>query len=213
MRWALVGGLVAAAAILTVLAVSAQDGSPEEPRSGWRDGLRRELGLIEGPIRECRKRLTPAMIRRQDRVDRRDPDDDLRAAIPDSGGAWFDACDEGRVNVGIPSRPDVRERVLRARRFLAASGMTQDVRLVAVRSSYAALARGQERLGEPFERLLSAGLASSGIDTRRNAVIVEVASSVSAADWRALAVAAQRVRPARVLLERSEDADLSVELL
>jgi hypothetical protein len=209
----IVGLLVAATAVVCVVATSAFR-SERERVPGWPESLRRELGLVLPGNERCERVSLRARLRLQGRLDDRRVADGVRAIIGPAGGAWFDSCERGVLKFGLaPGNPNgLRRHVKRLRRLFRNRNVEGDVKLVAVRSSYGELARAQERLGEPYERLLSAGLASSGIDTERNAVIVEVARPVTDADRLALRGSARRA-PVNVIIVPVNEDDLNVDAL
>lgn len=213
-RKSLLGALTVVVIALVGVISSLVFRSEEERVPGWPESLRRELGLALPGNERCERVSRRAALRLQSRLDARRVTDGVRAIIGPAGGSWFDSCDRGVSKYGLaPGNPDgLRRHVTRLRQLFRDRKVERDVELVAVRSSYGELARAQERLGEPYERLVSAGLATGGIDTARNAIIVEVARPVTDADRRALRDDARRA-PVNIIINPVGEDDLSADPL
>jgi len=186
--------------ILALVAPSADARSVRDPDVGWPTALRKELGLKAVATRDCEREPTRAGIRLQSRLDRDDPVPRLRQILRSTtrpsvwGNVWYDHCAGGRLHVGVASgapATTARRAVARARRLLRSTGHAADVRLVAVRSTYRQLLDAQDALSREFAGLWDAELIfGSGIDTSRNAVIVDVAHEIPPAELSRLRAAA-----------------------
>lgn len=213
--------LIALLALL-VAAPAASARSVSDPDIGWPTALRKELRLPKvASAKPCNRELGREGIRVQNRIDRRAPG--LRRALyrifHDGrtnlwGASWFLACDGGRNQVGVAaggSARDVRVAVRDARRYLRRKKLTRDVRLVAVRSTYRELSDQVTALDALEDRLSGAGTVEWGIDTQRNAVVIEGDHLVPEAD-RALFREFRRTSPVNVIVrfERAPDPNAPV---
>ncbi|WP_022928855.1 hypothetical protein [Patulibacter americanus] len=203
------------AAVLTALlgAAPADARSIHDPDIGWPTALREELGLPVLRSAPCRARTTRAKIRLQNRVSRAEPPlrGILRYGEADVwGSAWYTNCDGGRLQVGIASgapAPATRRIVRTLRRRLAKRGLTNDVRLVAVRSTYKQLDEQAELVDTAVvPGALEAGHISTGIRTTRNAVSIDVYNTIPPADLVRLRAFA-RDAPVNVVLDVEPPAD------
>ncbi|WP_022929983.1 hypothetical protein [Patulibacter americanus] len=194
--------------LLALVPSGAHARSVSDPDIGWPTALRQELGLRKLSPRPCTGSPSRAAIRLQDRIGRRDPRNRLYTIFHDRpnenmwGNLWYTACDGGRLQVGVASTGtprNTRRAVARARRFLRERGQTRDVRLVAVRSTYRQLMEAQDAFEDAFAAQFAADLFSSGIDTSRNAVEIEVFSDATPADRSAMRAFAA-ASPVNVLL-------------
>jgi streptogrisin C len=104
----------------------------------------------------------------------------LRAAMgPDYGGHWYDNEDDGGLRIGVPF--DVDPSVVgRLKAVLAASGAGTDARLVGVRWRWSQLEAAQTSLDDRLDGLLAARQVETGLDPKRNAVVVETANDLTA---------------------------------
>jgi streptogrisin C len=111
------------------------------------------------------------------------------------GGMWFDAADRGRIKVGVTAGGSVAK----VERALADRGLAKQGDVVRVRSSMSGLLRAHRRLDPQVIDLIDAGKVRTGVEPQNNAVVVKLASSVSAQErQRVEAVAA--AAPANVVL-------------
>lgn len=202
-------------ALLGVLVAAGPVGARpvSDPDIGWPTALRKELDLPKLRTTPCRARTTRAMIRLQDRVDRREPPlrGILRYGEADVwGSSWYTACDGGRLQVGIASGAPAgatRRVVRRLRRTLAERRLTRDVRLVAVRSTWKQLTVQQDLVDTTIvPGALEAEHISTSIDTVRNAVEIEVFNTIPPADLERLRAFA-RDAPVNVTLDVEPPAD------
>lgn len=184
LRTALLSLVVAA-----VLAPAAEATSVRDRDIGWPQELLRELGLQPVRATPCpRTRITARTMRVQSLISRADPRDALYTIFHDRpaeniwGNLWYDPCDQDRLQVGIASggsRADTRRAVRDARALLARRGLSRLVRLRAVRSTYRELSDEADAIGRRFNDLLDAALISTGIDTSRNTIEIELARRVT----------------------------------
>ncbi|MFI4991383.1 MAG: hypothetical protein ACHQHO_10790 [Solirubrobacterales bacterium] len=108
---------------------------------------------------------------------------DAEAALAGGfGGAWFDAA-AAQLHIGVTSSASRHT----AERLVAQTGLSSDVTLTPVRSSWAQLLATQERWDRKLAKPFAAGAAQTGLDPGRNAVIVTVAPSLPASERAALA--------------------------
>jgi len=108
---------------------------------------------------------------------------DIEAALAGAfGGAWFDA-DAAQLHIGVTSSASRRT----AERLVAQTGLASDVTLTPVRSSWAQLLAAQERWDRKLAKLFAARAAQTGLNAKRNAVIVTVSRSLPASERAALA--------------------------
>lgn len=178
---------------LLVAASPADARSVHDPDIGWPTALRQELRLPVLRSTPCHARLTRAMVRLQSRVERREPPlrGILRYGEADVwGSSWYTTCDGGRLQVGIASGAPAaatRRIVRRLRRSLADRGLTDDVRLVAVRSTYRALDAQAELVDTTVvPGAVDAGNISTDVDTTRNAVNIDVYNTTPPTELAAL---------------------------
>lgn len=204
MRCALLGLLVLLATAPAIEARSVLD-----REIGWSPALLRELRLPKVPAAPCRARpLTKRDTRVQSRIDEADPRDALYLILHDRpttnlwGNLWFDACDGGRLEVGVASggsRDQTRRAVRQARAYLTRRRLSSIVRLVAVRSTYRQLSDAVDALSDQFAAEIDGGLISPGIDTRRNTVDVDVGRATTS-EQRDRLTAAALASPVNVVL-------------
>lgn len=116
---------------------------------------------------------------------------------------WSDACDRGRLKIGIARGPSsvVRRDVAALRRMVRTAGL-RSVDLVAVPSTEAALRRAQDAIGGSGPR---SDVVVTGPNPALNAIDV-AATTGSGAAWERLREAARRER-VTVVLERDESID------
>jgi hypothetical protein len=210
-----------AGAVLAVLLIAASPAgarSIRDPDIGWPTALRRELHLPALRTTPCRARVTKAMERLQGRVSGREPR--LRGILRYGevdvwGSSWYTTCDGGRLQIGIAGGAPAgatRRVVRRLRRALADRGITRDVRLVAVRSTYKQLVTQQELVDTTVvPGALEAEHLSTSIDTVRNAVEVEVYNTAPPEEV-ARARAFAREAPVNVVVHVEPPADPSAPL-
>jgi hypothetical protein len=155
------------------------------------------------------------MVALQDRISDRRLEDALAAIFASRWGSlWYDACDRGRLHVGVTRRsPTELRRVLRrARSVVSARGFRRDVVFVAVRSTYRQLSSTSDHLGAVLQGLLEHGLISTGIDTSRNAIVIDVARTAHHDDWQRINSAVTQA-PVNVIVHRVNAENLFVEPL
>lgn len=203
----------ALASLLAVLLVVVPDASARSvhgPDIGWPTALRQELRLPKVDTKRCDSDGTRAMVRRQNRIDRRGfPRDQLYRIFHRKsernmwGNAWYALCAGGELQVGVAyagSARDMRRAVRRARQVLARRKLTRDVRLVAVRSTYRQLEQESDRLWKLFRERPGADRILSGIDVFRNALEIEVDHRVPEVTRKRLRAFARRSPVAVVLI-------------
>lgn len=214
--------VVAALLVLLVAAPVATARSVSDPDIGWPAELRKQLRLPKiASATPCNRELSRVGIRVQNRINRRAPDADsalyrIFHNRPTNiwGNAWFTPCDGGRMQIGVASggsARDTRAAVREARRYLERKKLTRSVRLVAVRSTYRELSDQIVAL-EPFEEvMLRSRDLSWGIDTQRNAVVIEGDHGVPEAD-RARFREFARTSPVNVIVrfERAPDPNAPI---
>lgn len=212
LRIAVVGLLV-----LLVAAPAATARSVSDPDIGWPSALRKQLGLPKvAAAKPCKRDNMRTAMRVQNRIHRRAPNVDrvlyrIFHNRPTNiwGNAWFMPCDGDRMQIGVASggtARDTRAAVREARSYLRKKKLTRSVRLVAVRSTYRELSDQIIAL-EPFEEvMLRSRDLSWGIDTQRNAVVIEGDHGVPEAD-RARFREFARTSPVNVIVrfERAPD--------
>lgn len=184
---------VVALLVLLLAAPAATARSVSDPDIGWPSTLRKQLRLPKiAAAKPCKRDDMRTAMRVQNRIHRRAPDVDrvlyrIFHNRPTNiwGSAWFMPCDGDRMQVGVASggsARDTRAAVREARRYLRKKKLTRSVRLVAVRSTYRELSDQIIEL-EPFEEvMLRSRDLSWGIDTQRNAVVIEGDHGVPEAD-------------------------------
>jgi streptogrisin C len=110
-------------------------------------------------------------------------DDDLERKFARTyGGLWFDASDGGRMKVGVTGRGSVAK----VQRALAARGLDEQTDVVPVRSTMAGLLRAHRLLDAKVGDLIDAGKVQTGVEPQLNAVVVKLASGVSAREKKRL---------------------------
>jgi hypothetical protein len=129
-------------------------------------------------------------------------DEIIRLLGDRNGGIWFDRA--GRLNIGVVGRRGgiAGPRVARVMSLLTAHGLTDGTNVVAVDYGEQQLRDAHAAIGVELRDLYRSGLISSGLKPSRNAVWIDMATSVTAADRARLVRVAERA-PVRVLLRRS----------
>ncbi len=208
-----VGALMVASPAATARSVS-------DPDIGWPSALRQELRLPKVSSKPCDRRLSRTGMRLQDRIDRAgNPRDALYRIFHNGptniwGNVWYLPCDGGRLQIGVASggtAGDTRAAVRAARRLLERRGLTRDVRLVAVRSTYRELSDQVIALGTLTETFEDQRRVEFGIRPSRNAVVIRADHRISAADRERLREFA-RTAPVNVILhvERAPDPNAPI---
>ncbi|CAB4921842.1 unannotated protein [freshwater metagenome] len=198
--------------VVLFAATPASARSIHDPDIGWSPALRRSLDLPALRVAPCRARTTKAKIRLQSRVADREPSlrGILRYGEADVwGSSWYTNCDGGRLQIGIAGgAPAVTTRriVRTLRRALDRRGLTRDVRLVAVRSTYKQLDTQADAVEAIVPGQLEAGNLSTSIDTVRNAVEIEAYNTLPATDVQKLRAFA-RDAPVNVVVHVEPPAD------
>jgi hypothetical protein len=200
------------ALLLLGCAASAERGDSQTGRAPeWTASLRQTFGLERIRVDRCarpdgapasQRRLTRQSLRLQAAVALGDLVSKLHRMLGDDWGrVWFDRCD-GRFKVGVPPAPasELRAELGAARRVLNDADMLGRTDFVTVHSTARELSEHQEELNDRFERLLGAGMISSGQEHSRNAVIVHAWKRVADVDRRAIERAA-KAAPVKVIIE------------
>lgn len=204
--------LAGAGTLLTLLSlgVPAAVARPiTDPVRGWPAQLRHELHVRQARTQECNREPTRAGRALQDRVD--EPHAALRAAIdPHWGADWFDACDGGRLEIGIAPAPadELRRVVRRTRRLLDRRHLSEDTRIVAVRSTLRELDAQTDQIGDRLASEISAGQLEIAVDTTRNTVVIDTARGLPAQALNRVRTAAQRA-PVNVVVRSVAIDDLA----
>ncbi|MDO9410476.1 hypothetical protein [Patulibacter sp.] len=208
-----VGGVLAAVVGTLAVAAPADGRSVHDRDIGWPAALRQSLDLPALDGSPCRERTTRAKIRLQGRVSDREPP--LRGLLRYGeadvwGSSWYTNCDGGRLQIGVAGGAPAaatRRIVRRLRDRLDERGLTEDVRLVAVRSTYKQLVTEADRIGTTVvPGALEAEHVSTDIDTTRNAVNVDVYDTATPAELTALR-ALVRDSPVNITLHVEAPAD------
>lgn len=206
----------AVAAALLVLAAAlpgaVQARSVYDPDIGWSTAQRHALGLGRVSAKACDRHLSARDKRIQSLIDHRgDPREAIRAAFHYQwGNDWYDPCRGGAMFVGV--QPGGARYVKAARAIVARRHLTRYVRFVAVRNTYRELSDEIDALDRLYDPLVTACHMTWGIDTRRNTVVVELASTTPAAD-RAAVHAHALAAPVNVVVHDLRDESLCGEAL
>jgi hypothetical protein len=201
------------ALLLSGCGASAERGDTQGgPAPEWTASLRDTFGLERVSADRCerpgdaptrRRNLARQSLRLQAEVARRDLVSKVHGALgADWGQVWFDWCDRGRFEVGVPPAPasELRTELAAARRVLKDGGVLARTDFVAVNSTARELTQHQEALDDRFARLLDAGMISSGQDDTINAVIIHAWKRAADDDRRAVERAAHDA-PVKVIIE------------
>lgn len=148
-----------------------------------------------------------ARLSTQDRA--ADVESDLVPALGRAyGGLWFDAADGGRMKVGVVAGATLAK----VRRALADRGLSGQTDLVRVRSSIARLRKAHAKVDRSVLDLIDAGKVQTGVEPQVNAVVVKLATSVSAQEKRRLKAMAAAA-PVRVVLRQTGRSTLMAQSL
>ena len=129
-------------------------------------------------LEEAKRRLAL-----QDRVDNIENDIEAAIASADFGGIWFEPADGGRAKIGIetdqPAPPE--PKIAAARQVLVNHNLQNDVDFVAVRSSLDDLVSAHAGFDSSLGDLYAARKLVSSIKPQFNAITVDKANSLTAA--------------------------------
>jgi Trypsin len=113
----------------------------------------------------------------QDRLTRANLANEVERAMGSAfAGLWFDnAAAQLHIGVASPGSRQVVERIV------AGTGLTSDVTITPVRSTWAELTAAQSELSKTLTTPLAKGEATTGLDSQHNAVAITLSSAVSPA--------------------------------
>jgi hypothetical protein len=212
MRQAATPALLAALVLTLALAAApAQARSVYDADIGWTTAQRRALHLPRVDAKPCTRDLTRRQIHLQYVLARRNPIEAIRAAFHYRwGNAWYDPCHGGRLSIGV--HPGGAADLPKARAIVARRHLAKYIRFVAVRSTYRELSDEVDLIGRLYDAQTRACHLTWGIDTQRNTVVIDLATTLSDAD-RAAIRAHALAAPVNVVVHDDHADDLCGEAL
>jgi hypothetical protein len=207
--------LVLLAAVLAIAlagaAPTAQARSVYDPDIGWSTAQRRALHLARVDAKPCTRDISRRDIHLQSIIEEHRPIEAIRAAFHYRwGNAWYDFCHGGRLSIGV--HPGGAADLPKARAIVARRHLTKYIRFVAVRSTYRELSDEVDLIGRLYDAQALACQLTWGIDTERNTVVVDLATTLSDAD-RAAVRAHALAAPVNVVVHDDHADNLCAELL
>lgn len=202
----LIVALVALAGAATAPARSVYD-----PDIGWTAAQLRALHLPRVDAKPCTRDIDARGRRIQSVLAGHDPGEAIRAAFHYRwGNAWYDFCHGGLLSIGV--HPGGAADLPKARAIVARRHLTKYIRFVAVRSTYRQLSDEVDLIGRLYDAQALACQLTWGIDTQRNTVVIDLATTLPAAD-RAAVRAHALAAPVNVVVHDDHAGDLCGEAL